>query len=419
MLALSNQPDKAKYAVIEMPGGLDAIDNIPPGIPIFAVVTAVMSFPELKVIHTHNGVKVMNPEKIIEELSGIMPAQPNDDFDLFFDEPVPQEQKNDAFTGSEDQPDKFNLAPRQQKEIMHEPVIDYPVRKNYLSRPSTKAKVIISFSADTGIGKTTVASNLGCYAAKLGIKDPVVVDFDLGVGNLDVAVGMVNEQDRQKLMDKKVLPSGGSWATVIDWRNHAGTLKQNTLKHHSGFYVLPSYNQEGIDEISPSEAQELIDILSETYGLVVIDMGHRASEPHARMALEMADTVILVAGQTQKTLARITDFLKQSGGPKNNMQLLFNMVDPLKRYDPSQVAEKLGFKSYHEIHMDGKSSVAAERRRKLFVELNGSTAGEELKKFAHTILPVDDYPETEETKSSILTGLNPFNKLSKIFKRRD
>ena len=53
------------------------------------------------------------------------------------------------------------------------------------------SEVIVVTSGKGGVGKTTVAANLGCGLALLGNK-VVLIDTDIGLRNLDVVMGLEN-----------------------------------------------------------------------------------------------------------------------------------------------------------------------------------------------------------------------------------
>ncbi len=205
--------------------------------------------------------------------------------------------------------EKVLSVPEQTFQPIKVPPLAPPVSTSPLLKTNhRRAPIAVSFSSEGGVGKTFVASNMACYVSLAGIPT-VAVDLDMGYGDLDTAVGLVDPNVRTKVIDKKAKVPENGWVTVSDWRRYAVNLKQNILQHNSGLYVIPAYPYAGSD-ISESEIEDLLYTVSETFGFVVADLGVDGFSPHARVALRMADVVMLVGGQSEKTIGKISHFLE-------------------------------------------------------------------------------------------------------------
>lgn len=441
---LTDDPTKAVCAVVEMPGNLAVLEQLN-GIPVIVVSTGMLNYKEAKATK-RSGIITVQPEQLVEEINKILasskPPDSDDDDMFFFEEEqappikqataVPKQTVNTFIPPKPEPRPTLAVPPQAPKPITPaprasvEPFQQQPgSRQSMINPPSLRqteapailqrrggrrASIGVSFSAGGGVGKTTIASNIGCTTALMGIPT-VAVDLDLGYGDLDTATGLVDPTDRTKIIKAKA-PADG-WVTVSDWRRYAVSLKQNILQHNSGLYVIPAYPYAG-DDLSESEVEELLYSVSEIFGFVVVDLGVDGFSPHARVALRMADVVMMVGGQDEKTIGKISHFLKQEGGYNNKMSLVINKVSPTGFYSPGEVAKKLGFDRYYEIPLDEKGINAAKKQRKLVVQLPGSAAGDALKRYAAEVLPfkLDAPPQGKKTEA-----FSFMNKIKSLFKR--
>jgi flagellar biosynthesis protein FlhG len=70
-------------------------------------------------------------------------------------------------------------------------------------KPNSKARVIAITSGKGGVGKTSIVANLGYAFTKMG-KKVLILDADLGLGNLDVLLGLAPKYNLSHvIMDEK------------------------------------------------------------------------------------------------------------------------------------------------------------------------------------------------------------------------
>ncbi|MBN2809581.1 MAG: MinD/ParA family protein [Deltaproteobacteria bacterium] len=115
-----------------------------------------------------------------------------------------------------------------------------------LQKPTSSVKVIAVASGKGGVGKTNTVINLACSMAALGDR-VMVLDADLGLGNLDVMLGLAPEYNLQHLFagEKKlteiiiegprgikIIPA----ASGIQEVTHSGTLEQNILMEQMSLF---------------------------------------------------------------------------------------------------------------------------------------------------------------------------------------
>lgn len=118
------------------------------------------------------------------------------------------------------------------------------------------ARKIVITSGKGGVGKTTVTANLGAAISDQGFR-VCLVDADLGLNNLDIALGIENKVVYD-LVD------------VIEGRCRArqALIKVNDLDN---LYVLPSNHSYKGSNISGQNLKIVIERLSESFDFVMVD----------------------------------------------------------------------------------------------------------------------------------------------------
>ena len=117
-------------------------------------------------------------------------------------------------------------------------------------------EVVVITSGKGGVGKTTTTANLGAALAMTG-KSVVVVDGDIGLRNLDVALGLENKivYDLVDVIEKRC------------------RLRQAVLRHPEieGLFLLPASQTRNKEDVSKEGMQMLCRALEEQYDYVLID----------------------------------------------------------------------------------------------------------------------------------------------------
>jgi flagellar biosynthesis protein FlhG len=148
--------------------------------------------------------------------------------------------------------------------------------------PSTKAnnrppRRIALTSGKGGVGKSQVAASLGAVLAGRGIR-PLLVDADVGCGNLDVLLGVAPERDLRAVLD------GVAIASIVATTGYGGGID---------LLAAPSADRE---ELGAGERQALLDAwtgLGAGYDAVLIDTGAGVSANPMAFAAA-ADVVAVV-----------------------------------------------------------------------------------------------------------------------------
>ncbi|MDG6094543.1 septum site-determining protein MinD [Acetobacter sp. AN02] len=186
------------------------------------------------------------------------------------------------------------------------------------------AKVLVVTSGKGGVGKTTSTAALGAALAKSG-KKVVLVDFDVGLRNLDLVMGA----ERRVVFDLVNVIQG-------DAKLPQALIKDKRLDNLS---LLPASQTRDKDALTSEGVAQVIKELREKFDWVVCD-SPAGIERGAQLAMYHADHAVIVTNPEVSSVRdsdRIIGLLdstteKAKAGQKVEKHLL------LTRYDPSRAA---------------------------------------------------------------------------------
>lgn len=141
------------------------------------------------------------------------------------------------------------------------------------------SKVVVVTSGKGGVGKTTTSASFSTGLARRGLKT-VVIDFDIGLRNLDLVMGC----ERRVVYDLINVVSGEA------------TLNQALIrdKNTENLYVLPASQTRDKDALTEDGVERIIEQLRELdFDYIVCD-SPAGIERGAVMALTFADEAIVV-----------------------------------------------------------------------------------------------------------------------------
>ncbi len=201
------------------------------------------------------------------------------------------------------------------------------------------AEIIVVTSGKGGVGKTTTSASLATGLARAG-KKVAVIDFDVGLRNLDLIMGC----ERRVVYD---------FVNVI---HGEATLRQALIrdKRHENLYVLAASQTRDKDALTQEGVQKVLDGLSEDgFDYVVCD-SPAGIEKGAHLAMYFADQAVVVVNPEVSSVRdsdRILGLLAsktrhaEHGDPTVKQHLL------LTRYSPARVAngDMLSIKDVEEI----------------------------------------------------------------------
>jgi len=186
------------------------------------------------------------------------------------------------------------------------------------------ANIIVVTSGKGGVGKTTSSAAISSALAMRGHKT-VVIDFDIGLRNLDLIMGC----ERRVVYD---------FVNVI---NGDATLKQALVKDKRlpNLFILPASQTRDKDALTLEGVERIIEELSKTFEYIVCD-SPAGIEAGAMMAMHFADHAIVV---TNPEVSSVRDSDRILGILASKTKRAIDGRSPVKehllltRYDPERV----------------------------------------------------------------------------------
>jgi septum site-determining protein MinD len=174
-------------------------------------------------------------------------------------------------------------------------------------------KVIVITSGKGGVGKTTTSAAIAAGLAQRGFKT-VVVDFDIGLRNLDLIMGC----ERRVVYD---------FVNVIQ---NDSNLKQTLIKdrRNENLYILPASQTRDKDALTQEGVQRVIDELKVEFDYVICD-SPAGIEKGALMALYFADEAIIV---TNPEVSSVRDSDRILGVLSSKSARAEKKMEPIKEY---------------------------------------------------------------------------------------
>jgi len=186
------------------------------------------------------------------------------------------------------------------------------------------AKIIVVTSGKGGVGKTTTSASFSSGLALRGFKT-VVIDFDVGLRNLDLIMGC----ERRVVYD---------FVNVI---NREANLNQALIKdkHCDNLFVLPASQTRDKDAMSQEGVERVLNELSETFDYIICD-SPAGIEHGALMALYYADEALIT---TNPEVSSVRDSDRILGILSSKSKRAIEGLAPVKehllitRYAPARV----------------------------------------------------------------------------------
>jgi septum site-determining protein MinD len=186
------------------------------------------------------------------------------------------------------------------------------------------AKVIVVTSGKGGVGKTTTSASFATGLALRGHKT-AVIDFDVGLRNLDLIMGC----ERRVVYD---------FVNVI--QNEA-SLKQALIRdrHCENLYILPASQTRDKDALTNEGVGQVLNELRDSFDYIVCD-SPAGIEKGALMSLYYADEALVV---TNPEVSSVRDSDRILGILQAKSKRAVEGAEPIKehllitRYSPSRV----------------------------------------------------------------------------------
>ncbi|CEG57150.1 septum site-determining protein MinD [Legionella fallonii] len=186
------------------------------------------------------------------------------------------------------------------------------------------AKIIVITSGKGGVGKTTSSAAISSGLALLGHKT-VVIDFDIGLRNLDIIMGC----ERRVVYD------------FINVINGEATLNQALIKDKRvpNLYILPASQTRDKDALTIEGVEKVLNELSKDFAFIICD-SPAGIEMGALMSMYFADHAIVV---TNPEVSSVRDSDRILGILASKTKRAIDNAPPvqehllLTRYDPERV----------------------------------------------------------------------------------
>lgn len=240
------------------------------------------------------------------------------------------------------------------------------------------AKVVTITSGKGGVGKTTIAANLGAALASIGQR-VVCIDGDIGLRNLDVVLGLEN----RIVYD------------IVDVVEGRCRLRQAMIrdKRLPGLHLIPAAQKRDKTAVSPSDMVRLCDDLRHEQDWIIVD-SPAGIERGFRNAIAPADLVYVVTNPEVSAVRdadRIIGLVEaEEKGPAKLIinRLNYEMVRRGDMLSTEDIVDLLAIELIGIVPEDEK--VVISTNRGLPISLDGkSRAGEAMRNIARRTLGED------------------------------
>ncbi|QLH43125.1 MAG: septum site-determining protein MinD [Coxiellaceae bacterium] len=186
-------------------------------------------------------------------------------------------------------------------------------------------KIVVVTSGKGGVGKTTSSAAFGTGLAMRGYQT-VIVDFDIGLRNLDLIMGC----ERRVVYD---------FVHVI---NNEAKLSQALIKDKriDNLYILPASQTRDKDALTREGVEQVLTELQKQFDYIVCD-SPAGIEHGAMMALHFADSAVIVTNPEVSSVRDSDRILGMLASKSRRAELGMEPVSEhllLTRYSPTRVA---------------------------------------------------------------------------------
>ncbi|HJN37992.1 MAG TPA: septum site-determining protein MinD [Gammaproteobacteria bacterium] len=200
------------------------------------------------------------------------------------------------------------------------------------------AEVIVITSGKGGVGKTTSSAAIAYELARNGYKT-AVIDFDVGLRNLDLIMGC----ERRVVYD------------IVNVIQGDANLKQALIKdkRNSNLYILPASQTRDKDALTTDGVAKIINELKQTFDYIICD-SPAGIEKGAHMAMYFADQAVVVTNPEISSVRdsdRVLGLLASKSYRAENNESPIDEHLLITRYDASRVrlGEMLSIKDIQDI----------------------------------------------------------------------
>ncbi len=257
-----------------------------------------------------------------------------------------------------------------------------------------RGMVVAVFSAKGGVGKTTLATNLGVALSTAVGQSVVLVDADASFG--DVAAMLDMKPDR----------------SLVDLLRDVERVERNTVtdylaRHDSGLWVLAA-PRETLQwrSVSPERFRRVIGLLAKRFDVVLIDSTGALTE----LALAVLEESNLVLWVTSSDFSSINnslqglETLRALSYPEGKVRLMLNVTSAEDGVRPAKIETALGRQFFWLIPYDRLLRLGAQVGRPAVITSPESRGCESIVELAHALMGVVPKPKP---KNGLIRSLLP------------
>lgn len=187
------------------------------------------------------------------------------------------------------------------------------------------AKIIVVTSGKGGVGKTTTSASFATGLALKGFKT-AVIDFDIGLRNLDLVMGC----ERRVVYD------------IVNVISGEATLSQALIrdKNVENLYILAASQTRDKDALTRDGVEKILNELKQDFDYVICD-SPAGIESGALMAMYFADTALIVTNPEVSSVRDSDRILGLLGSKTQRAEQGLGKLDEhliITRYSPKRVA---------------------------------------------------------------------------------
>jgi pilus assembly protein CpaE len=203
------------------------------------------------------------------------------------------------------------------------------------------SRLVVVFAPKGGVGKTTIAFNLGVVASGMGMKT-ALVDGSIQFGDLR---GLLRApRDAPSMLDLPTDRISESDLAEVLWRGPADVD-----------ILLAPPRIEMAEMVLIRDLEKTLSLMRRLYDLVIVDTGVGLDELTLAL-LDQADTILEIvtydATTIRNTIAMAETFQK-IGYPPSKVQYLVNRADAAAGIDPNDLRQALGREPEFKIRSEG------------------------------------------------------------------
>ncbi|MCG0278072.1 MAG: response regulator [Thermanaeromonas sp.] len=245
-----------------------------------------------------------------------------------------------------------------------------------------EGRIITVFSTKGGVGKTTIACNLGASLAQRARGQVVLVDLNLQGGDVTL---MLNISPRSSLAE---LVQEQDWA-------ESSLVNGYLYPHLSGLKVLPApLRPEEGEVVGVNQIETLLNLLKSNYTYIIIDTAPAFNDLNLALFDWSQDILLILtpdlAGlKHARTDLEVLQKLNQAG----KVKAVVNKFARWNSLKPQEIEEALGLKPFFFLPQAEKTVLASLNRGHPFVLVQpGSPLALEVKKLAEVLVTPEQSP---------------------------